>query len=488
MKTTNYLWIAPLVGLITLAGCSTSSTSHNPPPDYAKAGEQTTGGQDVTLSKKAPTAVGVGEQFTYELTATAQSGPTDVTVTDVVPEGATYVGSQPEAAQEGNKLSWKFPSMSRGESRTIAVTVKAEKEGQLMHCATAYALPQVCITTIVGKPQLVLKKSGPATAQMGEAVNYEIVVQNTGNVAARDVVVTDTLPDGLSSSSNQKELSFQVGELAPGTSKSIPVALKATKRGKFTNKAAAVASNGGKANAEVVTAIAQPNIKLHLATKDTELFINRPALYNIEVANTGDTSLTGVMLTDTASPETPIATAEGASVNGSTASWAVGTLAPGEKKQYALKIVSKVPGKFVDMASVTSAEGPKDSAQEATTWKGVTGVTLEYNDDTDPIQVNETSKFTIRVTNQGSAIDVSDLTITATLPAELELVPNTVSDGGTVADKNITWSVSRITPKTSVVRTYIVKAVKAGDARSAVSINSGALMKPMDQHESTTVY
>lgn len=486
MKTTNYLWMAPLVGLLSLAGCST--TSENPPPAAATHAAGTQTSYYVSLDKKAPTVVGVGEQFTYELIATAQAEASDVQVVDVLPGGVTFVSSEPEATQDGPKLTWKFQGMSRSESKTIRVTVKADTEGQMVHCATASAIPQVCIATLVGRPQLAIRKTGPAAAQVGQQLTYEVVVQNVGNAPAREVVVTDTLPEGLSGSDGQKELTFPVGELGAGASKSISIPVKATKRGKVTNVAAAIASNSPKVSSEALTAINEAAIKLKLATKDKDLFINRAAMYDLEVSNTGDTGLSGVVLTDNAAPETLIAAAEGASVSGTVATWNIGALASGEKKNFALKIVSKVPGNFTDSATVTSTEGPTDSAKAATTWKGITGITLELLDETDPIQVGETTKFNIRVTNQGATIDVSQLKIVATLPPEVELVPNTLSDDGAVDGKTITWTVPTVAPKGSVVRSYIVKGVKAGDARSMVTITSSTSPNPIEQHESTTVY
>ncbi len=61
--------------------------------------------------------------------------------------------------------------------------------------------------TFVGKPVLAIAKSGPEMAQVGSDVTYNIVVSNTGTAVAREVVVTDTIPDGLSHSSGQSQLS-----------------------------------------------------------------------------------------------------------------------------------------------------------------------------------------------------------------------------------------------------------------------------------------
>ena len=53
----------------------------------------------------------------------------------------------------------------------------------------------------------------------------------------------------------------------------------------------------------------------------------------------------------------------------------------------------------------------------------------------------------------------------------------------------ITWpAVPRVAPKAFVVRTYVAKAVKAGDARSKVAITTSMRKEPIDKFESTTVY
>ena len=114
---------------------------------------------------------------------------------------------------------------------------------------------------------------------------------------------------------------------------------------------------------------------------------------------------------------------------------------------------------------------------------------VEMVDDPDPIQVGETSTLTIRVANQGTTIPIKELKIVATLPDELELVPGRVSDGGVVSGKTITWpTIESVPPKAAVVRTYTVKGVKAGDARSKVSVTTSMRKEPIEEFESTTVY
>jgi uncharacterized repeat protein (TIGR01451 family)/fimbrial isopeptide formation D2 family protein len=490
MKSTHHQWIIPLAGLLTLTACNTTPPAHS--PSEAAAPPSATGTSStylLTLVKHAPGLVSVGDQFDYELTVTAKEDVAAATVTDTLPDGASFVSADPVAVQNGNQLTWKLGDLNQTESKLIKVTLKADKEGELTGCTTFSAIPRVCVKTTVGRPQLTIEKTGPELAVLGKEVSYNIVVHNTGNTTAKDVVVTDTLPEGLSSAGGQRELTFNVGDLEPGASKSIPVPLVADKRGKVANKAAVTASHGGRVEAEATTTIVQAGVKIEKSTNDKELFINRTARYELVVSNTGDTDLSDVVLTDTAAAETVIAAADGASVSGTTATWNVGELKAGDKKSFSIKVLSKVPGRFADTATVTTAQGLKDSAQSFTQWKGVTGMLVEMLDDPDPIQVGETSQYTVRVTNQGASIDIEGMRIVATLPDELELVPGTVSDEGVVSGKTITWPmIPSVGPKASVVRTYLAKGIKAGDARSSVSVTSSQRPQPIEQHESTTVY
>jgi uncharacterized repeat protein (TIGR01451 family) len=455
-----------------------------PAPAPLSACNDTTWGL-IRLSEVMPADVTVGAEFTVELKVSAAACAGGVVVTDVLPTGLIYVSSQPAASVNGSTLTWKLGDMDAGAAQTIKITLRVEKEGTYANCATVAADPRTCSTLFVGKPALAIDKTGPQTAMLGSNVTYNIVVKNTGSAVARNVVMTDAVPEGMSG----QPATINMGDLAPGQSKNASVTYRADRRGKVVNSATATSSNAGKVSDDAPTVIMQPGLKIEKTTKDKDLLINRAATYDIVVSNTGDTPLTGVVVTDTAASETVIATAEGATVTGSTATWNVGELKAGEKKNLTIKIVSKVPGSFTDTASVTSNQGLRDSARETTLWRGVTGILLEMVDDPDPIQVNEISKFTIRVSNQGTTIPIQGLNIVVTLPAELDVVPGTVSDGGVVNGKKITWpAIAEVGPKASVTRTYTVKGVKAGDARSVVAITTAARRDPIEKFESTTVY
>jgi uncharacterized repeat protein (TIGR01451 family) len=377
--------------------------------------------------------------------------------------------------------------MDPGDTRNIKVWLKAEQEGRLSSCATVSADPRLCAGTMVGKPALAIKKSGPATALLGSEVPYTIVVSNTGTAVARDVVVTDPVPKGFSHSGGQSELSFPIGDLAPQQSKSIPVSFRADQRGEICNTAVASSSNAGKVSDEVCTTIVQPGLKIVKTTQHAELLINRAATYDIVVSNTGDVPLTGVVVTDTAAAGTSIVAAEGGVASGNAAKWELGELKVGEQKKLSVKVLSTTPGRFCNTAVVASAQGLKDSSEACSTWIGVTGVLVEVVDDPDPIQVNESTTYTIRVTNQGSTRDIRNLRIVATFPEETS--PVNASGSGVVEGNQVSFpAVATLTPRQSVTYTISARGVKSGDSRMKVDVTTEDRQNAIQEVESTTVY
>jgi uncharacterized repeat protein (TIGR01451 family) len=433
----------------------------------------------IKMDKSMPAEATLGGEFTAELKLTALACAADVVVKDTVPAGASYVSSEPAASVSGNQLTWNLGNLDAGEARTLKVTFKADKEGTLVNCASVAANPRTCASTFVGKPALAIEKTGPETALLNSDVTYQVVVKNTGSSVAKNVVLKDAVPEGMSG----QPYTIQVGDLAPGQSKPVSVTFKATKRGKVCNTATAISSNAGEVSDEACTVVLVPGLKVEKSgTK--EQILGRQADYQIVVSNTGDTTLNNVVVADTAPAATSIVAAPGASVSGNKATWTIGQLKAGEKQTFSMKLTSKTEGTHCN-GVVASAGALSDSAEACTIWKGIAAVLLEVVDDPDPIQVGETTTYTIKVTNQGFA-DIHNVKVVYTSDAETDPVS---SPQGTVSGKSVTFpTAATIAPKAAVTYTVVVKGTTAGDARNKVSLTCTELKSPVEEEESTTVY
>ena len=439
---------------------------------------------NVRMTKQMPAELTLGQEFMYQLNVQANENVGDVIVRDVVPDGAVYVRSEPAAEVSGNNLTWKFSEMDAGQAKDIRVWLRPEREGRIGSCATVFALSRACAYGVVGKPGLAIKKTGPETALLGQDIGYTITVSNPGSAVAKAVVVTDNVPDGLAHASGQTALSFNVGDLAPGQSRVLPVVLKGTKRGKHCNGASAVASNVPKVSAEACTTILVPGINL-VKEGTKEQFLGKNADYTITVSNTGDTKLTNVVITDTAPVATRIVNASGATVTGNTATWRLPELGAGEKKSFNLTLTSATAGSHCNLAAVASAEGQSARAEACTLWRGVGAILVEVVDDPDPILIGNQTTYTIRITNQGSA-DLVNINTSAAFPASIAPV---ATQQGTVTGQNVKFqTIPRLAAKGVVEFRLTARGVSVGDTRVKFTFTEESLTSPIVEEESTRVF
>jgi len=486
------LAILPLLAVSLLSGCASwgaGRTEDRAAPAPAKAMgnsfELTT--EAVRLVKSAPAIADLGATFESVIQVTALTRAAGVLVTDTIPAGASYVKSDPEATVSGNQLSWRLDNLSKGEVRNLRVWVKADKEGQLTSCSTVTAIPQGCLATVVGKPVLAIEKTGPARARVGNDVVYTVVVRNTGSALAKNVVVTDTLPDGLDHASGKSALMMDLGDLEPGAAKSMQVTAKATKTGKFCNVAVAKSANAGEVKDDACTVVVQPMLKV-AKTGTKEQFIGKTAAYEIVVANPGDERLTNVTITDTAPAATRIVAAPGANVSGNQATWKLAELKGGAEESFKLTLTSATAGTHCNRVNVGSTEGLTAASEACTLWKGQAAILIEVVDNPDPILVGESTTYSIRVTNQGTADD-TNIKIVASFGKEIDPVSAAGQTAGTVAGKTVTFApAATLGPKQAIQWTISAKGASAGDHRLKVALTSTLLGNAVTEEESTHVY
>src|SRR5262249_42257842 len=135
-------------------------------------------------------------------------------ISDPVPDGATFVSASaecvPTQGEEGQTIvGCSLGTLAVGDSAsaTITVTPAPGAVGDLTNTATAGANaldpasaynPQRAPAPITRQADLEIAKTmEPAIAVPGQAVAFTLVATNHGPSDAKDVVVTDALPAGL---------------------------------------------------------------------------------------------------------------------------------------------------------------------------------------------------------------------------------------------------------------------------------------------------
>ncbi|MFA5051681.1 MAG: SdrD B-like domain-containing protein [Patescibacteria group bacterium] len=231
-----------------------------------------------TLAKtvdKATANPGDTLTYTVKVTNTGNTAATNVTLTDTLPTGLTYLDADGNNTGDTTK-TWTWPTLAAGASETV--TYKAHVDSNATAKAyvntatvsaegvpgiTAQATSEVKTPTVLGEEVATLtitKTVAEKTVNPGGTLNFTVVVTNTGTTPANNVILTDTLPQGMVFADNNTTThSWNLGDLVPTESVTTTYAVKVDAGiipGKYVNTASAkaddVASVMAQANVEVI--------------------------------------------------------------------------------------------------------------------------------------------------------------------------------------------------------------------------------------------
>ncbi|MFW5883380.1 MAG: DUF7507 domain-containing protein, partial [Verrucomicrobiota bacterium] len=345
-------------------GCETAPTTDmegDSAPQMAEPGQsvaEITQSEVIKLRKSVDEFATVGQDFTYTYEITPLATVKDVVLTDMVPEGLSFVSADPQATQSGSDLRWEFSRLEKGQVQTVRATMRADAVGSYRNCATITAIPVACTLVQVTKPDLMLAKSVDRdTYKVGETANFTLMVRNTGNSAARNVVITDTIPAGLRDLEDRAGVQYSVGTLEAGESQTFTLPLQTTERGTFVNSATVTASNvvedeNDTSEAEIEVLI--PGLEIS-KEGPAEEFTGKRARYTITVDNTGETVLEDVVVTDRLPAEYEVINSGGGNYDAgsNTITWNIASIDAGESQELDIIVTTLTAGSFTNSVNVT---------------------------------------------------------------------------------------------------------------------------------------
>jgi uncharacterized repeat protein (TIGR01451 family) len=467
---------APAAAPAPVADCSTGTVT-----DYVDK-------HLVRLEKSAPDMVALNTPFDYNYTVIAKDKVKKIVVEETIPAGTVYVSSTPEAEVNGSNVTWTLYNVAKGDRIPLTLTVKATQVADLTNCATIVAYPEACTTTQVGSPELAIVKSTPnEQVLLGAGVPWNITVTNIGNFCAYDVILTDTLPTGVSHSSGESTLTTNLGTLAPGESRDVTINTTASATGEHCNTAIASSSNAASVQDDACIVVVEAGIDV--VKEGTPMqFVGKEASYTITATNTGDVPLTDVVVVDNVPSQNRLLTAPGAQINGNTATWTT-SLGAGESKSFDLTVIGLQEGTYCNQVSASSSEYGLTGGDDACTeWRGFPALLIEVIDTEDPLLIGEQTTYVIQITNQGTAAD-SNVGLEVQLPSQLKLVSAAGDTQGTISGNNVSFTPYSVLAAKQIIEFRIVaEAVAEGDARFRAQMLSDLLKTPVPEEEATQVY
>jgi uncharacterized repeat protein (TIGR01451 family) len=239
------------------------------------------------------------------------------------------------------------------------------------------------LVEITGQADLSITKSdSPDPVLAGNPLTYTITVSNAGPDAAENVVVTDTLPVGVTlvSTSGAAEdpngvPTATLGTIATGASKqyTITVDVDSGTSGTITNMASVASDtpdpdSANNSVSEDTTVIPQADLSIAKSDSPDPVLAGNPLTYTITVSNAGPNAAENVVVTDTLPVGVTLVSTSGAAEDPNGVPTAtLGTIAAGTSKQYTITVDvdSGTSGTITNSASVTSDTTDPNSANNS---------------------------------------------------------------------------------------------------------------------------
>ncbi len=320
-----------------------------------------------------------------------------------------------------------------------------------------------------------LTKTGPVQVGIGQDLTYTMIAKNSGNAVATGVTLVDTIPDGMSYVSSNasgvsagKQVTWNVGTLDVGATRTFTAVLKANTVGTWTNRARATASTGAAADAEATTLVVAPVMRIE-KTGPGQAVSGAEFSYNMVVRNLGSGTATGVKVTDTLPAGlTFVSGNPTATAAGNVITWNAGSLLTGASTTFAMTVKGNQAGTFENVAVVTSAEGSTDTARASTTILAPAVAIAKTGPSAIPSGFTRT--YTLSVTNTG-ATPLSSVTVTDELPSGLSYQSSTPA--GTASAGRVTWSVGNLAVLAKRDITVVLKGEAAGVWTNVATVSTG---------------
>jgi len=459
-------------------------------------------GPQVTLSLTGPPTAVVNQEIPYTV-AINNAGQVEtqaITVRDTIPAGVQVVRTLPAASVEGSQLIWTLGALAGGRSYSLQVVLRAANPGPVTNCVSMTTLEgfrdEKCVTTqVTAQPpapipgQLNVTVAAPHSAAVGVPVTFQIAVTNAGAAAVTNVMLSASFDRGLEHQSRANPVESQLGTLAPGETKAIPLMLTPTQAGRQALRVQATADGGLRSEGQAAITVQASRVAISV-TGPKARYVDQTATWDITVANQSDVPLGNVVVRDQLPAEVTFmnATEVGQLVNGQVV-WNLGSLpARAQKVLQATGRCTRLAPRVVNVAVVTADPAMQEQAESPLEIRGLPAYLLEITKLGDPVLVGGKVVYKIAVTNTGS-LPANQVEITALVPKELT-VGNT--DGPTKArldgNKVVFPPVDGVQPKQALTYTIEATAQQAGDVRFQAELRSPALSEPVIKQESTSIY
>ncbi|MCX6172633.1 MAG: Ig-like domain-containing protein [Flavobacterium sp.] len=462
------------------------------------------GSADVAIANTISNATpNVGSNIIFTLIAT-NNGPNsalNVSVTDALPTGYTYVSNTTSIGSfDSASGEWTVGSLANAASVTMQITASVNPSGNYVNTATITSgsidpgssnnSASVSATPV---PQSDISISGSvnnASQSEGSSVTFTITVANSGPNNAEGVNVSDLLPNGytyISSSPgsgtyNNNTGIWTIGNLSNGSAVTLTITATVNNSGNYSNTAV-VSSNtndpisSNNSASQVVTPGAVSNLSLTKTINNANPYVGGLVEFTLTATNNGPSNATGVSVIDSLPSGYTYNSDNGnGAYSASTGNWTIGNLNNGSTKTLKIYAIVKAAGNYTNSALISSTDQPDNDSSNNNPSVSPTSVVAQA--DLSIVKTVNTSNavignnviFTLTVTNNGPS-DATGVSVNDLLPSGYTYVSNSISSGTYESGTGI-WDVGSISNGAIKTISITVSVNSTGNYINVATVNA----------------
>ena len=486
------------------AGGKQPDPASTSPPAAAETGQGRPGppqleglqAPQLTIEKSGPRDLQVGKPARFEVTIRNVGSATahDTVLRDAIPYGTSLIATMPPASpavagDSGGDLLWDIGDLDPGQEARVALELMPRLEGEIGSVASVSFRADASVRSRVTKPALEITAEPPAATLIGETMTVEVTLANPGTGTATGVVVEGQLPEAVTHPAG-REVEFDVGQLEPGATRKITLALTTVTPGVHQILLAARADGGIEVAQRLRAEITAPMLEL-AADIPNRRYLQRPATCRLKMTNTGTAPALAVELAAQLPAGMKFVRANNAGYYDERTHrvlWSLEELPAGEAGTVDLVVMPTTLGPQPIVVATRNPAGLADQLTHTIEVEGLAALSFEVADSEDPIEVGGLTEYVVRVANQGTKAATS-VELAANLLGDLEPIDATGPVPFGVENLTVSFDpLATLAPADEVVFRVRVRGRRPGNQRVQFMLKSDDLKTPLTAEEITHVY
>jgi uncharacterized repeat protein (TIGR01451 family) len=360
----------------------------------------------VSITVTAPESIKAGELIVYKLTVENRSSAAahHVLVSNAIPANASFVKAAPEPTENReNILRWRLGTLEPRAQRVIELSLQPTGDGDVSNVARVRFEHGEQVMTRVRGPQLSLRRFAASHAHENEAIPCRLVVENTGVVSLHNIVLRETVSEGLEHEGNERgsatDRSWDIGSLKPGEHKDVTYTLIAKRAGKLSS-VAVVTDGKTRSESKFSVDVGKAEVQVALTGPDKG-YAGQSTTMQAVVRNSGSIPLDNVAVVYHLPPGVSVQRASQDSESfKDRVQWNISRLEVGGTRTYRIDVIATKTG-LTEHRVAALAKGSQSSSRVVTDYLGAIGLRLAVIESADPGRKGAALTYTLRVQNTG---------------------------------------------------------------------------------------